>query len=116
MPGFFFVWHWLGVAFESLFLMFLVGLLAWGVACWLEQPLARWVVAVTALVVLVCVHGWDVWFQSDPKTWIQHLERRDGPTLEQQAKLIWAAFWGGIVGLFLSWVAEHVYFNYRHRW
>jgi len=103
-----FLGEWLVLALWSAGLMFLVGLLAWALSRFLDQPLARWAVVAVAIIGLVCFHGWDVWFQSDPATWVQHMAERDrfNPTREQGVKLIWASFWGGIAGLVLAGIVE----------
>ncbi|CAB3705150.1 hypothetical protein [Achromobacter piechaudii] len=109
LSGIGFIFDWVMVAFWSAGLMFFVGFLGWGVSTLLDQPLARWIVAAVGMVALVCGYGWDVWFQSEPTSWIQHLESRGGHTHEQQIKLIWAAFVGGVAGLLIFNAAESWY-------
>ncbi len=96
------------LALRSAGLMFLVGLLAWAVSNVLDKPIARWVLIALAMVGLVGFHGWDVWFQSEPASWMEHVANRDrfSPSQEQGVKLIWVAFWGGVVGLVLAAIAE----------
>lgn len=99
------------VAFWSACLMFLAGLLAIGAAHLTRQPIARWVLSAVALLLLICFHGWDVWFQSSPTTWAQHLEARNALSHDQQVYVIWAAFWGGIVGSVAAGVAKEWAWN-----
>lgn len=103
-----FLGEWLHVAFWSAGLMFFLGLFAWALANFLDQPSTRWICIGVGMVALVCWHGWGVWFQSEPTTWAQHMEYRDSfsPTHEQAIRLVWTAFWGGIAGLAVAGLVE----------